>query len=92
MLEALIDTTKEREASAPLLIATIASTPLNIAGVAGYQLTFPGPEGTKTKRFRSLATKTKLQKNDRVLVAKVSGTYVILGKVELLTYSEWNAL
>lgn len=92
MLEAILDTAKEREASAPLLMATIASTPLSIAGGAGYQLTFPGPEGTKTKRFRSLATKTKLQKNDRVLVAKVSGTYVILGKVELLTYSAWNAL
>ena len=41
-----------------------------------------GMEAT-SKRYRHIGTGLELDKGDRVLVAKVSGTYVILGKITL---------
>lgn len=42
---------------------------------------FDGEETPTTKYFLRLATDTSLYKGDRVLVAKVSGTYIVLGKI-----------
>lgn len=47
----------------------------------GVSVIFDGEETPTTKRFMRLATDTSLSKGNRVLVAKVSGTYIVLGKV-----------
>lgn len=47
----------------------------------GVSVIFDGETTPTSKYFMRLATDTSLSKGNRVLVAKVSGTYIVLGKV-----------
>lgn len=60
----------------PLYLATVGSY---TAG-AGATLIFDGQTTATTKRYKRLASYTPAA-GDRVLVAKISGSYVILGKI-----------
>lgn len=60
-----------------LYLATIA----NYNSSTGATLTFDGQTSATTKRYKHVANGTTLSAGDRVLVAKISGTYVILGKI-----------
>ena len=66
---------KRTEAWQPLYLATVGS--YTTAGVA---LIFDGQTTATTKRYKRLASYTPAA-GDRVLVAKISGSYVILGKI-----------
>lgn len=46
----------------------------------GCTLIFPGQDEASEKRYKCIRS-VPLRKNDRVVVAKMSGTYVILGKL-----------
>ena len=48
---------------------------------AGIQLQLDDEETATTKRYKRLSSYTPAA-GDRVLIVKISGTYVILGKVE----------
>ena len=67
----------EREAkNAPTLyLATVGSS--NSSGVT---LIFDGASTASTKRYKRLSSYSPTA-NDRVIVAKMSGTYVVLGKI-----------
>ena len=56
------------------------ATVYNYSSSTGAQLTLDGESSASTKRYKRLSPYTPA-KGDRVLLAKVSGTYVILGKV-----------
>ena len=47
----------------------------------GVSLVFDGETEATTKRFKRIATSTSLSRGDRVLVIKVGGTYIVVGKV-----------
>lgn len=59
-----------------LFIATVASYSSSL----GVTLILPGETEPTAKRYR-VATSSTLSTGNRVLVAKVSGTYVILGRI-----------
>lgn len=61
---------------AELLLGTIGSVTS-----AGATLILDGASTPTTKRYKHVVTGTTLAANDRVLLAKLSGTYVILGKI-----------
>lgn len=63
------------KAPSQLYLATVAST--NSSGVT---LIFDGAANATTKRYKRLSSYSPTA-NDRVLVAKMSGTYVVLGKI-----------
>lgn len=48
---------------------------------AGTTLILDGQSTAGAKRYKTLRTGTTLRAGDRVLVAKLSGTYVVLGKI-----------
>ena len=48
---------------------------------AGTTLIFDGQQEATTKRFKRLVNGTTPAAGDRVLVARISGSYVILGKI-----------
>lgn len=56
-------------------LATVGST--NSSGVT---LIFDGTSTATTKRYKRLASYSPTA-NDRVLAVKISGTYVVLGKI-----------
>ena len=58
------------------------ATVTSYTSLSGTQLRFDGESAGSTKRYKRLSTYTPAT-GDRVLLAKVSGTYVILGKVQL---------
>lgn len=60
-----------------LLLATVGE----YDGVSGSTLIFDGTDTPSTKRYKR-ATSFTLASGNRVLVAKISGTYVILGKIQ----------
>ena len=60
-----------------LYIATVAS----YNSSTGATLIFDGQTSATTKRYKRLANGMTPAANDRVLVAKISGSYVILGKI-----------
>lgn len=62
----------------PFFVATISEV-----DQTGATLIINAGMGETKKRYRHLANGLDLNKNDRVLVAKVTGTYVILGKITL---------
>lgn len=62
--------------STPLLIATVA----NYDSSNGSTLLLPGSSEPTTKRYKRISGLT-IATNDRVLVAKISGTYVIIGHI-----------
>lgn len=47
----------------------------------GIQVVFAGETSPTLKRYKKLSSYTPAS-NDRVLMARVSGTYIILGKIE----------
>ena len=53
-----------------------------VAGVSSYgvRLTLDGQSSAGSKQYKQLAGQS-LSTGDRVLVAKVSGSYVIIGKI-----------
>lgn len=61
--------------STPLMIATVADYSSN-----GSTLYLPGSSEPTTKRYKRISGLT-IATNDRVLVAKISGTYVIIGRI-----------
>lgn len=61
---------------AELLLATVST----VAG-AGISLLIDGTNAPTQKYYRRLANGQTLRVGDRVLVAKLSGTYIVLGKV-----------
>ena len=66
---------KRTAAGQPLYLATVGSYT-----TAGATLIFDGQTTATTKRYKRLASYTPAA-GDRVLVAKISGSYVILGKI-----------
>jgi hypothetical protein len=62
--------------SSPFLIASISSIDYE-----GVTLSINGGLETLQKKYSYLQTGYSLSHGDRVLVAKVSGTYVVLGKI-----------
>ena len=46
----------------------------------GVQIMVDTDAGAMTKRYKSMQTGVALAENDRILVLKKSGTYVVLGK------------
>lgn len=68
----------EKPASAQqFYLATIAAW----SSSAGATLIFDGQETATTKRYKRLVNGATPAAGDRVLVLKMSGTYVILGKI-----------
>lgn len=59
-----------------LLLATVGS-----ASSSGVTLTFDGLGSPTQKHFKRLAAGPALAANDRVIVARMSGSYVVLGKI-----------
>lgn len=62
----------------PLSLATIGAWSSGV----GATLIFDGQTAATAKRYKRLSTYTPTA-GDRVLVAKISGSYVILGKISL---------
>lgn len=63
------------EGRSELLLATVGSS-----STAGATLIFDGTDTPTTKRYKR-ATNQGLSSGTRVLVAKISGTYIILAKI-----------
>ena len=61
-----------------LILATIGSVTS-----AGATLTLDGSASTTTKRYKHVLTGEALAAGDRVLVARMSGTFLIIGKIGL---------
>lgn len=59
-----------------LLLATIGSV-----SSSGITLKFAGQSEANQKLYKRLITGQALYSGDRVLVVKMSGTYVVLGKI-----------
>lgn len=61
---------------AQLLRATVGA-----ANSAGVTLVLPGAESATQKRYKRVLNGQTLSAGDSVLVAKMSGTYVVIGKI-----------
>lgn len=66
----------EAKESSPFLMASVTAVDQN-----GVSLSINGGLEMLKKKYRSMLTGYQPSVGDRVLIAKVSGTYVILGKV-----------
>ena len=60
------------------MLATVGSV-----SAAGTTLILDGQMAATTKRYKRVVTGQTLAAGDRVLVARISGTFVILGKIAL---------
>lgn len=60
------------------MLATVGSV-----SAAGTTLILDGQTSATTKRYKRVVTGQTLAAGDRVLVARISGTFVILGKIAL---------
>lgn len=60
------------------MLATVGSV-----SSAGTTLILDGQTSATTKRYKRVVTGQTLAAGDRVLVARISGTYLILGKIAL---------
>lgn len=65
-----------RPSSGDLLVATVGSV-----SSAGVTLVFPGEGAPTQKRYKRVITGQTLNAGDRVLAAKISGSYVVIGKI-----------
>ena len=54
---------------------------VNGVNASGVQITIDGASEPMNKRYKQMATGQALTADDRVLVMKLSGTYVVLGKI-----------
>lgn len=59
-----------------LILATVGSV-----SSSGITLRFSGQSEASEKKYKRLMTGQTLYAGDRVLVVKLSGTYVVLGKI-----------
>lgn len=71
-----IQTEQPLAAGAEIITATVGST-----STAGTTLIFDGMDAATEKHYKKIASATSLTSGSRVLVAKIAGTYVILGKI-----------
>lgn len=77
MDELILDLPMDDSSSAPtLLLATVASV-----SSSGITLRFSSQSEASEKKYKRLITGQSLSAGNRVLVAKLSGTYVVLGKI-----------
>ena len=74
-MDELFEPAEQADSSSLLQIATITSV-----GSGTARIKFNGL-GAIDKDYRVLKTGVSLAVNDRVVIAKISGTYVILGKL-----------
>lgn len=66
------------------LPATVPEIYLGTVGSAdssGVEITLDGESEPMTKRYKALKTGQELSENTRVMVVKISGTYVVLGEI-----------
>lgn len=70
------DTKKPMDLPVTFFLATV----YNVSS-SGVQLKIDGQDSPTTKRYKKLITGATLLRNDRILVMKISGTYVVLGKI-----------
>lgn len=59
-----------------IFLGTVAST-----NSSGVEITLDGESEPMQKRFKVLKTGQALSANARVMVVKISGTYVVLGAI-----------
>lgn len=71
-----VEIEEEPSVNAELFLATIAGIDEN-----GFTLTFDGQTVATQKKYCRIGGSDALAVNDRVLVVKNSGTYIILGKI-----------
>lgn len=60
-----------------MFLATVVSV-----SAAGVELTMDGETAPMTKRYKRMATGAALNPDDRVVVVKISGTFVVLGAIQ----------
>lgn len=60
-----------------LILATVGS-----ASASGVTLVLPGQTTATQKTYKMIITGESLAADDRVLVAKISGSYVVIGKID----------
>jgi len=75
-LDDLFNIAAQPPAREPLMLATVGSV-----SAAGTTLILDGQTSATTKRYKRVVTGQTLAAGDRVLVARISGTYVIFGKI-----------
>lgn len=61
-----------------IFLGTVAS-----ANSSGVEITLDGESEPMQKRFKVLKTGQALSANARVMVVKISGTYVVLGEISV---------
>ena len=76
MISDFIQAAQTASGGAVIIAATVGSTSAN-----GTTLIFDGMDEETEKRYTRLASATSLAAGRRVLVAKVSGTYIVLGEI-----------
>lgn len=59
-----------------MILATAKSV-----STAGITIQLDGDSAPLNKRYKSIATGATINANDRVLVLKISGTYIVIGKL-----------
>lgn len=77
-MDELFSIAPQPSAREPLMLATVGSV-----SAAGTTLILDGQTAATTKRYKRVVTGQTLAAGDRVLVARISGTFVILGKIAL---------
>ena len=63
--------------TSPAITANVGDT----VDFANYSVVFDGDSSATTKAFKAVKTGRTLASGDRVLVARVSGSYVIIGAI-----------
>ena len=76
MISDFAQATPTASGSAEIITATVGST-----SEAGTTLIFDGMDAATSKHFKRISSATGLTAGSRVLVAKISGTYIVLGKI-----------
>lgn len=69
-------TNNNRDSGTELLLATVDSRT-----TAGVTLILDGQTEATTKRYKSISTGVTLAAGNRVLVARISGTYLVIGRI-----------
>lgn len=65
-----------RDSETELLLATVGTRT-----TAGVTLILDGQTEATTKRYKSISTGVTLAAGNRVLVARISGTYLVIGRI-----------
>lgn len=61
--------------------STLRLATIDTVSSSGITLRFDGQSEASQKQYKRLITGTTLSTGDRVLVVKMAGTYVVLGKI-----------